>query len=682
MIYDQLIDHRDSFIGPRHWLGNLRWIAEEVDAAGCFVFRTAPINASECDQWKVALLEAGAFSDIAMDEEKKKAGSPAANREPPSAVRTFFGLKVDGIGKPETCAYRPDGVEIVAGSGRLSLFLPYERYGAVVEGTLAPDARLAFLSRAETGRYAAAHIRFSVEHTPGRIIWNDGAYTVVFRYAGQLKPHEGGGFDLAAAADGTLRLAVAFHVDKGQALAEAEALFSDPAGVRSESRTAWEDYLASCPVARFPGGYTWKKPDGTAVAYSADEIVRRQYWQWCVTLVNVYDLPFNDLKAYVAPDKTIWFGVWSNDGGEALFGLAHTNRHPLVRKCLVEYVRTAVGADGTVCWYLHATGVRCLGNPGDSGFFSHGVPAFVTALAEYVEQTGDSSILDEPAGAGGTVWEKVRRYLRKVYEHRDLDNDGMVEWRNLWEGGSDDKVGCFFSQANLKEWIYTVTTQDPDGVASFYRKNQRPQTNFYETNFFLGALRALERLARLKRDDATARTASERFAATCAMVESRHWHEPDGFYYDWDVTAGALICVKNHDAFYLPYYLGNPARAKRLFEHLDNPEEFALLYTPTLAKNEAGFRPHGYWSGGHWPREMVYIARSLAACGRREAAVELLIKAICCASGKVIPENLNPITGEDATHVTGMAYNAVNVLELVKLADVTPARSPPCAGRG
>jgi hypothetical protein len=667
MIYEQLVDRRDTFIGPRHWLGNLRWVAEEVDGAGYFVFRTAPINTGECDQWKVALLEAGAFSDIALDAEKKKEGAPAANREPPSAVRTFFGLKLDGLGLPTACAYRPDGVEIVAGSSRLSLFLPYERYGAVVEGTLAPEARLDFLSRAETGRYAAAHIRFSVEQAAGRIVWNDGAYTVVFRYAGQLKPREGGGFDLAPAADGTLRLAVAFHVDKGQALAEAEAMFSDPVRARNESRMAWEDYLASCPVAQLPGGYTWKKPDGTAVTCTADEILRRQYWQWCVTLVNVYDLPFNDLKAYMAPDKTIWFGVWSNDGGEALFGLAHTNRHHLVRKCLIEYVRTAVGADGTVCWYLHATGVRCLGNPGDSGFFSHGVPTFFTALAEYVEKTGDLSILDEPAGEGGTVWEKVRRYLRNVYEHRDLDNDGIVEWRNLWEGGSDDKVGCFFSKANLKEWIFTVTTQEPVVVEKFYQENQRPQTNFYEVNFFFGALRALERLARLKQDDATASYASGRFTATCATVESRHWHEQDGFYYDWDVTAGKLIRVKNQDAFYLPYFLRNQARAKRLFEHLDNPEEFALLYTPTLAKNEAGFRPHGYWSGGYWPREMVYIARSLAACGRRESAVELLVKAICCAAGKVIPENMDPITGEDATHVTGMAYNAVNVLELVRL---------------
>ncbi|MBM4163578.1 MAG: hypothetical protein FJ222_03940 [Lentisphaerae bacterium] len=667
-IYDQLIDPRGHFIGPRHWLGNLRWVAEEVDAAGCFVFRTAPIAPSECDQWKVALLDAGAFSDIELADDKKKSGAPEANKEPPAAIRTFFGLKLEGLGQPQTCAYRPDGVEMAGAAGAFSLFLPYARYGAVMEGTLTAGARIAILSRAETGRYAAPGIRLSVEQSSGRIVWNDGAYTLVFRYAGSALPREGGGFDLAATADGTLRLAVAFHADRALALAEADALFADPARARSESRASWEDYLASCPVARFPGGYTWKKPDGTVVAYAADEIVRRQYWQWCVTLVNVYDLPFNDLTAYLAPDKTIWFGVWSNDGGEALFALAHTNRHALARKCLVEYVRTAVGADGALCWYLHATGVRCLGNPGDSGFFSHGVPAFVTALAEYVEQTGDRSILHAPAGEGGTVWEKVRRYMRSVYDHRDLDHDGVVEWRNLWEGGADDKVGCFFSQANLKAWIHAVTTQEPEAVADFYRKNQRPQTNFYEASFFLSALRALERLARLVRDEATARYASERFAQTCELVEKRHWHEADGFYYDWDTTAQALIRVKNQDAFYLPYFLDNPVRAGRLFEHLDNPEEFALLYTPTLAKNEAGFRPHGYWSGGHWPREMVYIARSLAACGRRKAAVRLLVKAICCAPGKAIPENMNPVTGEDTTRVTGMAYNAVNVLELVKLA--------------
>jgi hypothetical protein len=667
MIYDTLIDRRQGFIAPRHWLGNLRWVAEEMDAEGSFVFRTAPVNPGECDQWKVALLDASAFRDIALDAGKKQAGAPAANREPPAAVRTFFGLKLAGLGKARECAYRPDGVEVAAAAGSLALFLPYERYGAVLEGALSGDGRIALLSRAETGRYAAPGIRFSAEQTAGRIVWNDGAYTVVFRYAGQLTPRAGGGFELGAAPDGTLRLAMAFHIDATQALAEAETLFAEPARVRDESRQAWEDYLVSCPVARLPDGYTWKKPDGTAVTYSAEEIVRRQYWQWCVTLVNVYDLPFNDLKAYLAPDKTIWFGVWINDTGEALFALSHTNRHSLVRKCLLEYVRTAVGADGSVCWYLHATGVRCLGNPGDSGFFSHGVPMFVTALAEYVAQSGDLTILDEPAGEGGTVWEKVRRYLREVYEQRDVDRDGMVEWRHLWEGGSDDKVGCFFSRANLKEWIFTVTTQEPETVAAFYREKQRPQTNFYEVNFFLGALRGLERLARARGEDATRAYAAARYAQTCALLESRHWHEADGFYYDWDVTEQKLIRVRNMDAFYLPYHLGNRERAGRLFEHLDDPEEFALLYTPTLAKNQPGFRPHGYWSGGYWPREMVYIARSLAACGRREKAVELLVKAICCASGKVIPENMDPVTGEDSTHVTGMAYNAVNVLELHRL---------------
>lgn len=670
MIYEQLVDRRDGFIGPRHWLGNLRWFAEETDAAGCLVFRTAPVNTSECDRWKVALLEAGAFQDIALDEAAKKSAAPAANREPPAAIRTFFGLKLDVLGKPKACAYRPDGLEIVSQAGRLSLYLPLERYGAVLEAELSRGVGLPVLSRAETGRQAALDIRFSAEQTPGRVVWNDGAYTVVFRYAGEIRHRDGGGFDLAAAPDGTLRLAVAFHADKARALAEAEAMFGEPARVREDSRRAWEDYLASCPVVRWQNDYTWKTPDGTSVTYTAEEILRRQYWHWHCLLNNVYELPFNDLKAYMAPDKSIWFGVWSNDGGESLRALAYTNRRALARLCLVEYVRTAITAEGDFSWYLHATGIGCLGNPGDSGCFSHGVPTLVGAISEYVEQSGDVTILDEPAGDGGSVWDKVRRYMRNVYNSRDLDSDGMIEWRHLWEGGADDKVGCFFSQANLKQWIAAVTTLEGEALQAFLRANQRPLVNLYEQSFFLSAIAALEKLARLRGDEPTARYAKERHAQTCATLEQRHWHEADGFYYDWDVAGGELIRVKNQDAFYLPFHLGNQARAARLFAHLDDPDEFALRYTPTLARNERGFRPHGYWSGGYWPREAFYIARSLAVAGRREKAVELLVKAICCAPGKVIPENLDPLSGEDATRITAMAYSTWNVLALVELEEV------------
>jgi hypothetical protein len=56
MIYALLKDRRASLIGRHHWLGNLRWFAEELDTAGHWVFRTAPIDSSECDLWRPNLL--------------------------------------------------------------------------------------------------------------------------------------------------------------------------------------------------------------------------------------------------------------------------------------------------------------------------------------------------------------------------------------------------------------------------------------------------------------------------------------------------------------------------------------------------------------------------------------------------------------------------------------------------
>ena len=175
------------------------------------------------------------------------------------------------------------------------------------------------------------------------------------------------------------------------------------------------------------------------------------------------------------------------------------------------------------------------------------------------------------------------------------------------------------------------------------------------------------RLARRRGDEAVARYASGRFEQICRMVEERHWDDRDGFYYDWDVRGGCLSRVKNQDAFYLPYFLRDRTRAARLFAHLDDPEEFKLHYLPTLARNEKGFNPEGYWCGGYWPREANYIALSLNAFGYRAKALELLVKALCSGKGKIIPENMNPITGVDNTGITGMAVSVLNALVLAEI---------------
>ncbi len=681
MIYELLKDRRASLIGRHHWLGTLRWFVEEMDTTGHWVFRTAPINSSECDSWRPNLLA----GELLEGEPPQAIAHPSATageiKEPPAACRTFFGLQLQGFGSVESCCYQPDTTEVTARNGHLLLHLPMEAYGMLLEAEAASGCALRILTREETGRCSQLRRPIVREYSPGRVVWSDGAYSLVFRYAGELRERSAGGFDLAPADDGALRLAVAFHVDASLALAEAERLFVDSASVCEESRRSWESYFASCPVSRWELDYTWRTPDGVTVTHTADEILRRQYWHWHCLLSNVCELPFNDLQAYMAPDKAHWFGVWSNDGPECLRALAHTNRQSLVRTCLREYVRTAITAEGEHSWYLHGTGIGCLGNPGDSGRFSNGVPAIVSAVADYVEITGDPSLLDEPAGAGGTVWEKLTRYLRTVYTLRDHDLDGLVEWAHLWEGGPDDKVGPFFSQATLTEWIRALTTLGDSELRTFYRKNLRPVTNLYEQSFFLDALLSLEKLAHGCQDADTARYARERFDQTCSVLEERHWDVEDGFYYDWDVTGHTLIRIKNQDAFYLASHLKDPDRVARLFAHLDHPGEFGLLYTPTLARNEQGFNPGGYWCGGYWPREAAYLGRALHANGCHDKAVELLVKALCAAPGKVIPENMNPLTGEDNTGITGMAYNVLVALALATLYPHQPETGLPIPAR-
>ena len=663
MIYDLLEDSRSSFIGPKHWMGNLRWFAEETDSAGIFVFRTAPINAGECDLWRPNLLVAA--ND--RTPEQAEFTVPRENREPPAACRTFFGLQMRNLQQVRRVLYKPDSVKASGDNGSFSLLLPHDRYGALIEVSGLCVRPLRISSRREIGRLPLGERAIAIARSPGQIMWTDGAYTLVFRHNGSAIERDGGGFDLLPTSGEALRLAVSFHAEPRHALDEADALFSDPEGIRHESRTLWEDYLASCPVAQWERDFIWVTPDGEKVTCPADEIRRRQYWHWHCLLSNVFDLPFNDLRAFVAPDKANWFGVWSNDGPECLRALSRTNRHRLARTCLVEYVRTAIDARGDHSWYLHGTGIGCLGNPGDSGVLSNGVPAIVTAVADYVEFTGDATILDEPAGAGGSVREKLDRYLEQVFRDRDKDGDGLVEWANLWEGGPDDKVGPFFSRTDIKEWIVATTTLNEEELADFYRRNLMPVTNLYEQQFFLDALDAWRRLCLRLGDRSFAQYVGDRYQTIVDTLENRHWDESEGFYYDWDVTERNLIRIKNQDAFYLASHLRNPDRTTRLFAHLDNPDEFALLYTPTLARNEPGFNPDGYWCGGYWPREAAYIGRALIANGHRQAAETILVKALCAAQGKTIPENMNPLTGTDNTHITGMAYNINLVTALLML---------------
>lgn len=80
------------------------------------------------------------------------------------------------------------------------------------------------------------------------------------------------------------------------------------------------------------------------------------------------------------------------------------------------------------------------------------------------------------------------------------------------------------------------------------------------------------------------------------------------------------------------------------------------------SKDSFGFSPTGYWSGGHWPREMGYLAMGIHNSGETEEARNILFRALMSGKGNDFYEVLNPFTGEPTTGSKKMAYDIMDVV--------------------
>jgi hypothetical protein len=289
--YDLLNDQRDQPIGPKNWLGNLKWYAQEVDKKLSLVFRTNPKDQA-------------AAEFVAADQIQSDPDSGATF---PSARRTFFRLSLPEGETIEKCAYRPDSIEARTSRADYSVMMPLQSFGSLVEWqSRGADTESGL--KIESGRLLGSRLvtpaPLVVQASPGRMVWTDGPYTVVFRHNGELKEGKKETWELRPGDDGKLRLAVAFHIDPKIAQAEADRLFDKPAEARAESRREWNEYLASCPVTDFPEGYRYvEKTTGKTVEISRQQLMERQLWHWVCGLVNAYDIDFNNMPALDDPGQ-------------------------------------------------------------------------------------------------------------------------------------------------------------------------------------------------------------------------------------------------------------------------------------------------------------------------------------------------------------------------------------------
>ena len=644
--YDLLADNRHSPLGEKSFLSNQKWYAEETDDHLSLTFRTMPRDQAEAEY--VALTQiVGSDNKVATF---------------PSARRTLFRLRWPENQTISEVTYRPDSLVARTSTGEIAVTMPLDRFGAIIEAVpLSGEhpAEIHLDPATLLGPQLVSPAPLQIYREGNRLIWTQGHYTVVFRFNGFCTASNEQGAVIQSNGGAPLLIAAAFHVDGAEAVKTADQLFNHPAEEIARSRHEWTAYLDSCPTTHFPGGFHAHDPaTNRNVDYTDAELQVRQLWHWETALANCYNIDFNNMPSQLCPDKTTWFGSWSNDTPGALGPLALTNQKPFVRRALIDYVRTGILPGGDLTWYMHGTGVPGMGNPHDVGRLSNGVPEIVTAVAEYVQATNDTSILDAPAGDNRTLWQNLQTYMQNVFHRRKTSPQGLVAWTNLWEGGADDKVGPFFSKADIGAWCKAVEHMSDTDLQQFYAENSRPVVNLYEQAFFLHALQSMAYLADKKHDAGAATFAHEEYNYMVHVLHDQNWDEQDGFYYDYDLTGKTLVHEENQDAFYLLRYLpSDPARTEKLLAHLHNPEEFGLPYLPTLAKNQPGFKADGYWCGGYWPREAAPVAYGLAAIGQQQEAEVMLVKALMCSRGRVVLENVNPLTGDPSTPIKSMAYS-------------------------
>lgn len=551
--------------------------------------------------------------------------------------KTLFSLENNSVG----CKYTvmPDTYS----AEDVSFFIPYEEYGMIIKSNT--EVNIKFASAEESDVF--------IEVDGEQVIITDGAYKILFVTNGVVKKSENA--ILIAPAGETLRISAAYHIDEGKALKTATYLFEKETIARLKSREEWEKYFNSCPVIT----------DG----FNKEEICR-QYWCWWCLLINVSDIEFNDFPAYMSPEKTGWLGIWSNDGPECMAALSLTNQKNLARRLICSYIEKAIDENGRHSWYTHSDGQGCYGRRGDCGRLSNGASCIVHTVGFYIRNTGDNTILDEKLSYDQTLYERLKIYMTALYKDRDINHDSLIEWANLWESGWDDKLGCFFKKKPISEWWSAIETLNEKEFDVFYESNKCPVTTIVEQVYTLWALSEMKGMSILRKDYKFSERCQERFNLMIDTVSEKCWNEEDGFYHDIDVTAEKQIMAKSADVFYYLYFEKNPERIKRIYSHLTNSNEFALKCIPMQSADSIGFNANGYWSGGHWPREMSYLAMGLSKAGYKDKAVEILRAAITSGEGNMFYEVINPVTGRPSTSPTKMAYDIMDIVALLEVENV------------
>ena len=234
----------------------------------------------------------------------------------------------------------------------------------------------------------------------------------------------------------------------------------------------------------------------------------------------------------------------------------------------------------------------------DRGTQSH-PPLWVVAADDYMELTGDRSILRE-------CFERVTRQIGWFEAKRKAEPDGFFYNDILlhkWESGVDDGVRFDNTEMGPKACI--------DATCHVY------QLCDY----------AAQWARRLGVDDQPWRARAGRLAE---FVRKRLWDESTGFFYDaWAVQDPKMRTAAFEGMWPVVAGIATPQQAKRVIdEWLLNPKQFFSKHPiATVGVSDPKFSLR-MWRGPVWNSMTYWAARGCARYGRADAARALLEAAL------------------------------------------------------
>ena len=226
---------------------------------------------------------------------------------------------------------------------------------------------------------------------------------------------------------------------------------------------------------------------------------------------------------------------------------------------------------------------------------------------ELYAQNGDRVFLKE-------MYESSKKYYHYLIKNRDVDHDNFCEW-----GGN----AIFESVRDNKSAVWDQVG-DP--------------TNFEALDLnclLVKEAKSLEAMANSLFLPAEAAEWKADYAARTEAINRLCWHVDRGFYYHINRKNHGFTHIAENDLLrdeiigFLPLWAGvcTPEQAKKLHEHLTNPNEFARTYgLPSLSAADPYYNPKGYWNGPNWVQYSFLITRGLHDYGYHAEAQNITFR--------------------------------------------------------